>query len=130
MVSENYNERKNRLGYRNKQAHTKKQRYSVFQTFCSNLDVHDKSKKVQERRIMVTITSKKRAFFTSKEGEWLRDELVAMVRNTQYNTKPTYTTISDDELLFVDKHMNYVSSYPNINPRQYLSNLKLKTKLS
>lgn len=80
--------------------------------------------------LMATMTSKKRVFFASEEGEWLRSELIAMAKSAQYNTKSTYTTISEDELLFVDKHMNYVSSYPNINAKQYLSNLKLKTKLS
>jgi hypothetical protein len=74
-------------------------------------------------------TIQRKMFFESEEGTWLRDELVSMVKSSDYNTRSTYTALSNDELLFVDKHMNYMSNFPNINRRQYLSNLKLKTKL-
>lgn len=73
-------------------------------------------------------TIQKKLFFESEEGVWLRNELTQMVKNTGYNTRSTYTAVSSDELLFIDKHMNYMSNYPNLNHRQYLSNLKLKTK--
>jgi len=71
----------------------------------------------------------KKLFFESEEGVWLRNELLSMVKSSDYNTRSTYTTQSSDQLLFVDKHMNYMSNYPNINRKQYLSNLKLKTKM-
>jgi hypothetical protein len=73
--------------------------------------------------------TQRKTFFESSEGIWLRSELIAMVASTDYNTRSTYTALSNDALLFVDKHMNYMSNYPNLNHRQYLSNLKLKTKL-
>jgi len=73
-------------------------------------------------------TTQKKSFFESEDGLWLRSELTRMVESGQYNTRSTYTSASVDELLFIDKHMNYMSNYPNINHRQYISNLKLKTK--
>jgi hypothetical protein len=75
-------------------------------------------------------TTQKKLFFESEEGVWLRDELTRMAKSASYNTRSTYTATSSDELLFVDKHMNYMSNYPGINHRQYISNLKLKTKTS
>ncbi len=74
-------------------------------------------------------TIQKKLFFESEEGIWLRNELTQMVKSTDYNTRSTYTALSSDELLFIDKHMNYMSNYPSLNYKQYLSNLKLKTKL-
>jgi hypothetical protein len=73
-------------------------------------------------------TIQKKIFFESEEGIWLRNELARMVESGDYNTRSTYTTASADKLLFIDKHMNYISNYPNIDSRQYLSNIKLKTK--
>jgi hypothetical protein len=70
----------------------------------------------------------KKLFFESEEGVWLRNELTLMTTNGDYNARSTYTAASADKLLFVDKHMNYMSNYPNMNHRQYLSNLKLKTR--
>lgn len=74
-------------------------------------------------------TTQKKIFFESEEGVWLRSELTRMVESGDYNTRSTYTAASVDKLLFIDKHMNYISNYPNIDHRQYISNLKLKTKL-
>jgi hypothetical protein len=74
-------------------------------------------------------TIQKKIFFESDEGVWLRNELARMVESGNYNTRSTYTAASTDKLLFIDKHMNYISNYPNIDRRQYVSNLKLKTKL-
>lgn len=69
-------------------------------------------------------------FLDSDEAVTLREELLKMVDDPCFNTNSTYTTDSSDRLLFVDKHMNYMSKYSNINPRQYLSNLKMKTRIS
>lgn len=67
-------------------------------------------------------------FLESEDGLWLRKELEAMVESADYNTRPTFTTATISELTFVNKHMEYMCKYPYINHRQYVSNLKLKTK--
>lgn len=57
----------------------------------------------------------------------LRVELIKMTHDGNYNTRSTYSTSDKDGLTFVDKHMKYMSLYPNLNHKQYVMNLKLKT---
>lgn len=65
----------------------------------------------------------------SEQGMRLRALLVEMTQNENYNTRTTYSTIDKDGISFVEKHMKYMSLYPNLNHKQYISNLKLKTKI-
>ena len=74
------------------------------------------------------INKRTKSFFESEEGITLRDELIKMVKSDDYNAKTKYSTLSESGLSFVDKHMNYMSLYPNLNCSQYVSNLKLMTK--
>jgi len=69
-------------------------------------------------------------FLASEEATSLRAELEKMVTSPLFNTKSTYSPASlDSDLLFVDKHMTYLSKHPTTNPQQYLSNLRLMTRL-
>ena len=79
-------------------------------------------------------TYKKRPdFFISEDGKAAFDELTAMAADKAYHTKSSYTAntkeYSDNLIPFVDKHMAYLRDHPNTNCRQYLSNLRLITKL-
>lgn len=65
----------------------------------------------------------------SEQGMGLRALLVEMTLNENYNTRTTYSTIDKDGISFVEKHMKYMSLYPNLNHKQYISNLKLKTQI-
>lgn len=40
-----------------------------------------------------------------------------------------YSTADKNGVTFVDKHMKYMSQYPSLNCVQYVSNLKLMTKV-
>lgn len=40
-----------------------------------------------------------------------------------------YSTADKNGVTFVDKHMRYMSQYPSLNCVQYVSNLKLMTKV-
>jgi hypothetical protein len=60
----------------------------------------------------------------------LRVQLIEMTHDEKYNTNTTYSTSDKDGLTFVEKHMRYMSLYPNLNFEQYMSNLRLKTKIS
>jgi len=52
-----------------------------------------------------------------------------MTESAQYNTRTMYSISNKDGLTFVDKHMKYMSMYQSLNCRQYVSNLKLMTKI-
>ena len=66
-------------------------------------------------------------FFDSEEGIALRDELTRMTQSEEYNTRTTYSPNDKDGVTFVDKHMKYMSLYPNLNCWQYVQNLRLMT---
>lgn len=63
-------------------------------------------------------------FLRSEIGDFMRGELKAMIDNPEYNT--SYRCIDDDD--FITKHMDYMSQYPNLEPGQYILNLKLKLR--
>jgi len=68
-------------------------------------------------------------FFQSEEGIESRRALTEMAESSEYNTRTLYSTSKKDGLSFVDKHMRYMSLYPNLNCQQYVQNLKLMTKI-
>lgn len=79
-------------------------------------------------------TLKKRvSFFDSDEGLAIKQVLVRMVSDNTYHTASSYSANSvlypDNLMPFVDKHMAYLNTHPTINPRQYLANLRLMTRL-
>lgn len=52
-----------------------------------------------------------------------------MTQSTDYNTRTSYSTSDENGITFVDKHMKYMSLYPTLDCAQYVSNLKMKTKI-
>ena len=79
-------------------------------------------------------TPKKRVdFFNSEEGRELRRILITMSQDAAYNTDSGYSANSqlypDNLIPFVDKHMTYINTHPNINPQQYVANLRLMTRM-
>jgi hypothetical protein len=76
---------------------------------------------------------KKGCFADELEAEETEQCLRAMERDTSFNTVASY---SANEILypnnimpFVDKHMAFLRSRSGIDPRQYLSNLRLMTRI-
>lgn len=53
-----------------------------------------------------------------------------MTQNLNYRTRTMYSSAEKDGMSFVDKHMKYMSQYPNLNHKQYVMNLKLMTKIT
>lgn len=76
----------------------------------------------------MTLSLKTKQFLESELAEELRAELITMMQDPSYNTRPTYSAAVNDTILFVDKHMNYLSVHLNVDPAQYMSNLKLITR--
>ncbi|MFZ1324009.1 MAG: hypothetical protein WAQ57_02505 [Candidatus Saccharimonadales bacterium] len=76
---------------------------------------------------------KKPNFLTSEEGVEAVKVLHAMVLDDSYRTEPSFSLDTEhypDNLIpFIDKHMLYLRSHPNTEPRHYLSNLKMMTKI-
>ena len=68
-------------------------------------------------------------FLASDEAQLIRLDLEKMMTDPAFNTTSTYSPTSIDSVLFVDKHMKYLSQHPNLNPQQYLSNLRLMTRI-
>lgn len=73
-------------------------------------------------------TTKTKDFLASQEAADIRKELSRMMNDPNYNTPSTYSVAAKGDILFVDKHMNYLSLHLSVDPAQYLSNLRLKTK--
>lgn len=79
-------------------------------------------------------TKKRISFYESIDGVDVKERLLLMVTDTAFNTDSSYTANSnlypDNKISFVDKHMQYLSLHPAIDPYHYLSNLRLITKLT
>ena len=79
-------------------------------------------------------TFKKRInFIESDEGVKVKHELSQMESDKAYFTKSSYNAndslYPDHDMSFVEKHMHYLHTHQNVNPQQYLSNLRLMTRV-
>lgn len=76
---------------------------------------------------------KKNCFIDDIEATEIERRLRAMVEDTSFNTESGYSSngilYPDNIMPFVDKHMAYLRSHSGINPQQYLSNLRLMTRI-
>lgn len=81
----------------------------------------------------MAVTKKRIDFYNSEEGQEFRRILVSMSQDAAFNTDSGYSANSqlypDNLMPFVDKHMTYLNTHPSIDPRQYLANLRLMTRL-
>jgi hypothetical protein len=71
-------------------------------------------------------------FYESETGLYVEQILREMTQSTTYNTASSYSANSDaypdNSIPFIDKHMSYLNTHPNIDPDHYISNLRLVTK--
>lgn len=76
---------------------------------------------------------KKPGFLETAEGVEIEQALKRMALDSAYMTESSYSansTLYPDNLIsFVDKHLNYLRTHPAIDPRHYVSNLRLMTRL-
>lgn len=78
-------------------------------------------------------TQKKRVnFYESEEGIAAANLLKDMVTNEVYWTESSFSANTnlypDNEMSFVSKHMAYLQMHPNVDPKQYIANLRLMNK--
>jgi len=74
-----------------------------------------------------TITIQK--YLETDVAKNIHKELKAMAASPNYITEPSYSPTSSEPVSFVDKHIKYLSTHQKLNHEQYLSNLKLMTKV-
>ena len=76
---------------------------------------------------------KKVNFMDTEEGHDFKLKLEELQSDQGYNTEPSYNANSelypDNLISFVDKHVNYLSAHPSVNPTHYISNLKIITRV-
>ena len=82
----------------------------------------------QQQAKPLRYTLRQKEFFNSGPAQAAKLELKLMAGNPKYNTKETFSSRDTRGLSFVDKHMKYLSEHPKLDPRHYISNLKLMTK--
>ncbi len=70
----------------------------------------------------------KAQFLASEDAQTVRLELERMMESAQYSTHTFYTP-ADATQSFVDKHLHYLSEHPKLKATEYLSNLRLMTKV-
>ncbi|MBP9761809.1 hypothetical protein KBD11_01945 [Candidatus Saccharibacteria bacterium] len=73
------------------------------------------------------------SFLQTEEGKKFREKLQAMMDCDTFTTTSSYSPngdiYPDHSVSFVDKHIAYLCAHPSITPEQYLSNLRLKTRI-
>ncbi len=68
-------------------------------------------------------------FLDSEEAVAIRGTLKEMMDDPEFNTKSMYSSTAGGDVLFVDKHMDYLSQHTSLNVDHYLSNLRLMTRV-
>lgn len=83
-------------------------------------------------RELMSVT-KRANFFETEAGADIEAELLAMQADGKYNTSPSYCANTelypDNQMPFVDKHKKYLLTHPTVDPRLYMSNLRLMTRV-
>lgn len=75
-------------------------------------------------------TQRAQEFLKSEAGLAAYSELLKMIEDENYKTVSSFSPSAEDgTLLFIDKHMNYLCTHLGVNANQYLSNLRLITKV-
>jgi hypothetical protein len=90
---------------------------------------HTVSKQEPAKPTVDRFTLQQQAFFRSEAALKAKGELKLMVDDPNYNTRETFSAKHEHDMPFVDRHMKYMSEHPKMNPRHYLSNLQLMTKI-
>jgi len=76
---------------------------------------------------------KKPGLFDTPEGIEIIQQLKLMAADTNFVTKGSYAandvTYPGNVMSFVEKHRDYLRAHPNTDPQQYLSNLRLMTRV-
>jgi len=71
-------------------------------------------------------------FVDTEKGKEVREKLQLMTEDDRYNTASSYSAngalYPDNSMPFIDKHMSYLIVHPQLDPDQYLANVRLITR--
>lgn len=73
-------------------------------------------------------TLSQQKFLDSDVAVTVRAQLERMLEDPAFNTCSTYAALAEDTP-FVEKHMNYLSDHPKLDPQHYVANLRLMTRI-
>jgi len=71
----------------------------------------------------------KQQFITSSLAATIKDELEDMEQDAAYYTQTSYSAMQECDVTFTEKHYTYMSTHPSVKPNEYMSNLRLMTKV-
>lgn len=78
-------------------------------------------------------TATRKYLVTPEDVQRVENELRTMLEDDHYNTVSSYIASTEiytnHQIPFIEKHMAYLRSHPKVNPDQYLSNLRMMTKI-
>lgn len=74
-------------------------------------------------------TLSQQKFLDSDVAVAIREQLEKMLADGAFNTTSSYAATREDNMPFVEKHMNYLSDHPKLNPQHYVANLRLMTRI-
>lgn len=73
-------------------------------------------------------------FINNVSEDEITTALRSLQRSSLYLTEPTYRGNAEkwpnNQMSFIDFHLSYLKIHPTLDPRQYISNLKLILKKS
>lgn len=76
------------------------------------------------------IKSKMKSYMPEAE---IIEELQAMIKDGSYHTIPGYSidtaAYPDGSVPFIESHVSYLRRHPQVDPKHYLSNLRLMLKV-
>ena len=75
------------------------------------------------------LTLQQQDFLKSPAGLAAQIELKQMASSPDYNTRSIFSSRIIDGMPFAERHMQYLCEHPKLNPRHYISNLRLMTKI-
>jgi hypothetical protein len=75
----------------------------------------------------------RKGYLDSKEGQDVRRIFQSMTFDNLFNTAPSYSTDTvlypDHMIPFIDKHMNYLNTHPQLDADLYVANVKLVSRI-
>lgn len=78
-------------------------------------------------------SSTKARHYTPEQEARLLSALAEMEQNVGFNTASQYSGNTekhpDNQISFTEKHLDHLKKFPNIDPDQYVMNLRLMTRI-
>lgn len=95
--------------------------------------LHKGGHQLLKERVILMPTTIRKYLATEDQVVRVKELLQELVDDSAYNTEPSYIAsnevYTDHMIPFVEKHMAYLMSHPKVNPAQYISNLRMMTKI-